>query len=259
MGAKGHFGKRLMATPLLLLFLSLPSLVWGASLDLKVIPPRVEIGAFFRGPRVTVTAMIPQGAEAVMEVVGETRDEHLMRKGRRGGLWMNVGEIDFHGAPSLYMAMSTNPKLLEVDGAADPWGFPALKTRVTMSGLVQDQQRDELFDQFLQMKESEGLYKTFREPIKESEATGGLVPVKGEFQLPTNVKPGSYQVCLSVIQEGHIIAKDCGELKVEMVGFPAMIATMAYQHSVIYGILAVVIAIVTGFAIGFIFKGGGGH
>jgi hypothetical protein len=38
-----------------------------------------------------------------------------------------------------------------------------------------------------------------------------------------------------------------------------MIATLAYQHGAIYGILAVVIAVVTGFAIGFIFKGGGGH
>jgi uncharacterized protein (TIGR02186 family) len=259
MRAKGYCGQRLMAASSLLLILSLPSLVWGASLDLKVSPSQVDIGAFFRGPRVTVTARIPQGAEAVMEVVGQTRDEHLMRKGRRGGLWMNVGEIDFHGAPSLYMAMSTNPKLLEAGATAEPWGFPALKRRVTMSGLVQDQERGEFMEQFLQMKESEGLYKTFHEPIQESGASGGLVPVQGEFQLPTNVRPGSYEVCLSVIQEGQVTGTECRDLKVVMVGFPAMIATLAYQHGAIYGILAVAIAIVTGFAIGFIFKGGGGH
>jgi len=259
MGARSYFGQRLVAVPGLLLILSLPSLVWGASLDLKVFPSQVEIGAFFRGQRVTVTALIPQGAEAVMEVVGQSRDEQLMRKGRRGGLWLNVGEIDFHGAPSLYMAMSTDPKLLEAAAAAEPWGYPALKTQVTMSGQVQDPERDEFFEQFLKMKESEGLYTIFQEPIKKSPVAGGLVPVKGEFQLPTNVRPGSYEVCLSVIQEGRITAKNCGELQVTMVGFPAMIATLAYQHGAIYGILAVVIAIVTGFAIGFIFKGGGGH
>jgi hypothetical protein len=259
MGARSYFGHRLVAVPGLLLILSLPSLVWGDSLDLKVIPSQVEIGALFRGHRVTVTAMIPQGAEAVMEVEGQTGDEHLMRKGRRGGLWLNVGEIDFHGAPSLYMVMSTDPKLLEAAAAAEPWGYPALKTRVTMSGLVQDPERNEFLEQFLKMKESEGLYTTFQEPIKKSPVAGGLVPVKGEFQLPTNVRPGSYEVCLSVIQEGRITAKNCGELKVTMVGFPAMIATLAYQHGAIYGILAVVIAIVTGFAIGFVFKGGGGH
>jgi len=259
MRARSYFGQRLVAVPGLLLILSLPSLVWGASLDLKVLPSQVEIGTLFRGHRVTVAAMIPQGAEAVMEVVGQAGDEHLMRKGRKGGLWLNVGEIEFHGAPSLYMVMSTNPKLLEAAAAAEPWGYPALKTRITLSGLVQDTQRDEFFEQFLKLKESEGLYATFQEPMKTSPATGALVPVKGEFQLPTNLKPGRYEVCLSVIQEGRITAKQCGELKVMMVGFPALIATLAYQHCAIYAILAVVIAIVTGFAIGFIFKGGGGH
>ncbi len=259
MRARGYFGQRLVAVSGLLLILSLPSLVRGASLDLQVSPSQVGIGAFFRGQGVAVTAMIPQGAEAVLEVVGQAGDEHLMRKGRRGGLWLNVGEIDFHGAPSLYMAMSTNPKLLEAAGAAAPWGYPALKTRVTLSGQVPDQQRDEFFEQFLKLKESEGLYTIFPAPLKQSPAAGGLVPVQGEFRLPTNIKPGSYQVCLSVIQEGRITAKECGELKVTMVGFPAAIATLAYQHGAIYGILAVVIAVVTGFAIGFIFKGGGGH
>lgn len=259
MRAGGYFGQRLAAVLGLLLILSLPSLVWGASLDLEVFPSQLEIGAFFRGHRVTVAAMIPQGAEAVMEVVGQAGDEHLMRKGRKGGLWLNVGEIEFHGVPSLYMVMSTNPKLLEAAAAAEPWGYPALKRRMTLSGPIPDTQRDEFSEQFLKLKESEGLYTTFQEPIKTSPATGGLVPVKGEFQLPTNLKPGRYEVCLSVIQEGRITAKECGELKVMMVGFPAMIATLAYQHGPIYGILAVVIAIVTGFAMGFIFKAGAGH
>ncbi|MGP8049315.1 MAG: TIGR02186 family protein [Desulfobaccales bacterium] len=259
MAARGNFGRRLAAVSSLLLILSLPALVRGASLDIKVSPAQVEIGAFFRGQTVTMTAIIPQGAEAVMEVVGQAGDEHLMRKGRRGGLWMNVGEINFHGAPSLYMAGGTNPKLLEAAGAAAPWGFPALKTHVTMSGQIQDRERDEFFAQFLKMKESEGIYTILSEPIKKSEASGGLVPVKGEFRLPTNVKPGSYAVCLSVIQEGQVTAKECGEIKVMMVGFPATIASLAYQHGAMYGILAVVIAIVVGFAMGFIFKGGGGH
>ena len=99
MRAWGYFGQRWVAVPGLLLILSLPSLVWGASLDLKVSPSQVDIGAFFRGQRVTVAGMIPQGAEAVMEVVGQAGRD-TMCKGRRGGLWLNVGEIDFHGAPS---------------------------------------------------------------------------------------------------------------------------------------------------------------
>jgi uncharacterized protein (TIGR02186 family) len=259
MRANGYLKQRLAVLLGFVLLLSLPSLAQGASLDLKVAPDVVEIGAWFRGHGVTVSGMIPQGAEAVMEVVGQTSDEHLMRKGRRAGLWMNVGDIDFHGAPSLYMVMSTNPKLLESPSPESPWGYKSLERRVTMSGLIKDQEKSKFLQQFLKLKESEGIYTSFKTPIKKGRAAGDLIPVQGEFRLPTNVKPGTYEVCLSVIKDGQIVAKKCGELKVMLVGFPAMFTTMAYQHGLTYGIIAVVIAIVTGFAMGFLFKGGGGH
>ena len=54
-------------------------------------------------------------------------------------------------------------------------------------------------------------------------------------------------------------ARTCADLTVALVGFPALLASLAYQHGAVYGVLAVVIAIVTGFAMGFLFKGGGGH
>ncbi len=45
------------------------------------------------------------------------------------------------------------------------------------------------------------------------------------------------------------------EIEVRMVGFPAFLATLAYEHAALYGIVAVVIAIATGFLMGFLFKG----
>ena len=259
MRRNGYVRHGLAAMLGLLLLLSLPALSLGAAQELQVTPDLVEIGTWFRGHSVTASAMIPKGAEAVFEVAGQTADEHLMRKGRRGGLWMNVGEIDVQHAPSLYMVMSTNPKLLEAAAPEVPWGFAALKRRVSMSGMITDQEKDKFFEQFIKMKESEDLYTSFQDPVKKSRAAGDLAPVKAEFWLPTNVRPGTYEVCLSVVQDGQVLAKNCSKLEVKMVGFPAMFTTLAYEHGLTYGILAVVIAIITGFAMGFLFKGGGGH
>jgi hypothetical protein len=242
----------------LIILLTTPSLAQGASPDLRIFPDQVEIGSFFRGQRVSVEALIPAGAEAVMEVAGRAEDEHLMRRGRRGGLWLNVGEIQFHQAPSLYLVMATDSILLATGAANEPWGYPALKQRISLGGVVTDQEKGEFFQQFLQLKEGEGLYASGKEPLKKSKAMGDSVPVRGEFRLPANIKPGSYEVCLSVIREGQVIARNCGEVKVVMVSFPAMLSTLAYQHGATYGILAVVIAIIVGFAMGFLFKGGGG-
>jgi len=56
-----------------------------------------------------------------------------------------------------------------------------------------------------------------------------------------------------------VVSSASTNVTVAMVGFPALLSDLAYKHGATYGIIAVVIAIVTGFAMGFLFKGGGGH
>ena len=225
----------------------------------KVAPAAVQIGTFFDGQTVTVTGFIPAGAQAVLEVVGTSADEHLMRKGRRGFLWMNVGEITVHEAPSLYLVMSTAKELLTAATAEATWGYPSLEKRITFSGNIEPTERPLFMQQFLELKESEQIYATYPGALKVKAAAGGQSAVTGTFFLPTNTKPATYQVVLSVIADGKVVSRTSTELKVEMVGFPALLATLAYQHGLTYGIIAVVIAIFTGFAMGFLFKGGGGH
>jgi hypothetical protein len=243
----------------LCLGLSGPALAGSDPLELQVRPDLVEIGAFFNGHAVQVSGKIPQGAQAVIEITGPTAAEHLMRKGRRGGLWMNVGELEVQGAPSVYLAASTSPELLKDPPEGAVWGYPALKKQIQFAGQVKPEERAMFLDQLFQLKESEEIYSTFPGALRTKAAPQNLQTLKGTIPLPTAIKPGDYRVCLTVVQGSQVIAKECRDLKVVMVGFPAMLASLAYEHGATYGILAVVIAIVTGFAMGYLFKGGGGH
>ena len=226
---------------------------------LTVSPATVAIGAFFNGQTVTVSGVVPAGAQAVLEVMGGSAEEPLMRKGRRGGLWMNVGEILVHDAPSLYLVMSSTKELLTQAPPTATWGYRALEQRLTFTGNIEPAEREKFMDQFLQLKESEQIYASWPGALKLKAAAGGESQVTTSFTLPTNTKPGTYKVCLSVIQDGRVASQTCADLTVALSGFPALLAALAYQHGAVYGVLAVVIAIVTGFAMGFLFKGGGGH
>ena len=104
----------------------------AAEPGLTISPAEVQIGAFFNGQTVTVSGTIPAGTQAVLEVMGASAEEHLMRKGRRGGLWMNVGEIQVQDAPSLYLVMSTAKELLT---AAPPDGHLGLSSLGEAPGL----------------------------------------------------------------------------------------------------------------------------
>jgi hypothetical protein len=249
---------RILGVSVLLLGLCRPAPGRAESLNLQVTPQVVEIGTFYQGQAVTVTGTIPRGTEAVAEVLGRTGQQKLMRKGRRGGLWMNVGELDISGVPSLYMVMSTSPSLLAAADREAPWGFAAIKQHLTFSGDLKPNETAEFRAQFLELKKSEKLYVADPGALKAS-PQGDLITVKGTFWLPANVKPDTYQVCLAAVQQGQVITRQCIDLKVQMVGFPALFSSLAYEHGAWYGILAVLIAIFTGFIMGYLFKGGGGH
>ncbi len=236
-----------------------PGAARAAAAGLKVFPDRVEIGTFFQGTQVRVQGDLPRGAQAVVEVRGQSVDEALLRKGRRGFLWMNVGEVQARGAPCLCLVAATDPKLLSSPAGGQPWGYDALKKQISFGDGLSAGDRDILFGQFMQLKESEGLYQASAASLKMRTTRRGTPAVEGSFWLPGRVAPGTYQVVLWVVQDGAVVDKRAVDLEVAKVGFPAVLSTLAYEHGALYGFLAVGIAVLTGFAMGFLFKGGGGH
>lgn len=231
----------------------------AAAPELRLSPNQVDIGTFFEGATVEIQGTIPAGTTAVVEVVGSEASEHLLRKGRRGGLWMSVGEIQVNHAPSLYMLLSSSAKIPEFTGAATSWGYAGLAKRVKFSGSLQPSEEDKFFQEFMGLKQGEQLYRLLPGALKAAAPQKGQVTFRGLLPLPAKVPTGQYKVRLAVVGDGHMLAHQDAVLTVKMVGFPAMLSTMARQQGLLYGILAVFIAIVTGFVMGILFKGKTAH
>lgn len=231
----------------------------ASSARIRVVPDLVEIGAFFRGAEIALEGEIPPGSEAVVEIRGAAAPAELLRKGRRGGLWMTVGEIEVEDAPNLYLMLSSTPKVPELNGQETPWGFSALKSQVKFRGALAERGKDRFFQEFLALKESEELYGSLPGALRIGNSPEGQGVVKGTLHLPAKVPPGHYQVRLSVVKEGRLLEQESKALEVRVVGFPALLAALAYEHGALYGLMAVVIAIATGFIMGFLFKGKAEH
>jgi len=230
--------------------------------QLVIQPNQIEIGTFFSGQSLLIQAEIPSSAQAIVEIVGQSSEEQLMKKGRRGGLWMNIGEVHVTGVPSLYIVASTESKLLEDPSADVSWGYHAIMKKIGVSGQVNENEKEKLIQDFIKLKEHYGVYKILPGQLKNSDSTNGHKKIVGTLPIPASIKPGTYEVCLTVIQQSdkQETTKQCQNMKVVMVGLPAILATLAYEHGALYGVIAVIIAILTGFAMGYIFKkGGGGH
>lgn len=235
-----------------LLLTTWPSPAWA---DLHVAPTSVQMGAFFDGARIRVSAVIPQGTDAVVEVVGKRIEEQLLRKARHWDIWMNVGEIDIEEAPRLYFALSTDPGSLSRSDA-NAFGYAAMRQRVSFKGDLRGLVRRDIFREFIELKESEKLYRLLPGALKVSPALGDAQVVEGEFTVPSRIAPGEYRVKLSVVDHGRVLRTESVQLDVGMVGLPAFLTSLARSHGALYGLFAVVIAVIFGFIVGVVFRKG---
>ncbi len=230
----------------------------GDLVDLLVVPNALHITESFKGALVTVSAEIPRGAGAVVELRGADQEKHLLRKGRRGGLWMSVGEVKVLGVPSIYLVMST-PNLSVGKENEEYLGYGAIENRAQFQGNLPEGGKEVLLKQYLKLKESEGLYGLFPGALKVEETRDDQSTVTGQLRMPSNIAVGDYQIMISVFRNGKLLRQKSTQLKVDVKGVTAFLLSLAYRHAALYGLLAVVVAIIAGFGMGFVFKGKSAH
>jgi len=134
-----------------------------------------------------------------------------------------------------------------------------LQKHMQFEGALPRQGADSLFDQFVKLKESEGLYGVFPKSLKLVGSSEDGSKVEGRLMLPSNIAPGNYHIVMSVLNNGKLVEQRSSDLHVDMQGLTGFLAALAYQHAMLYGLAAVMIAIITGFAIGFLLSSKGAH
>jgi len=236
------------------LFVALWGKVLAAPAELTVSPKVVRIGTWYDGVKIRVRALIPQDCQAVLELRGEPAQTRLMRKEQVWGMWKNGEEILEQGVPALYLAMSTDPKLLSRSNKKPSWGYEAISERISFTGGVGNIAHRQLFDEFLRLKENRGRYGIFPGGASIQVLPERGQRVEGVFNLPSRLPRGNYHVTLSVVKDGRVVSKEMRPLKVALVGFPAAIFELAHKHALAYGILAAGIAIISGFLVGLLFQ-----
>lgn len=252
--------KKIMTALVLLLGLIIGSPQPGASADIsfKLKPSVVQISAFYNGATIELHGNIPAEAEALIRIKGEGEDLHLKKKGKAGGLlWMNIGDVAFHNTPRAYMLYPSEALAGTIESSAElNLGFAALKDLVEISPATED--KDFLFGEFIQLKKGEKLYASIPGAVHYGTVENGMKSVKAELTIPPRMRPGSYTVELFAIEGGQVVGSLSEDLEIKMVGFPAQLSSLAFNHALAHGIMAVIIALAAGLFTGIMFKDRGG-
>ncbi|SPF50147.1 putative transmembrane protein [Syntrophobacter sp. SbD1] len=248
----------------LLLALGLLTVSNAAAQDaarLTVEPAAISIGALYNGITLTAAGSIPEDSEAIVRFIGATCDLHMKERGKVGGVvWMNLDSITFKGAPSVCLVSSA----ADFNGLEANGGVSVKLLRLSgLKGAIQVEANggghENAVEEFLKLKRKEGLYKELVGNISYESAVEGQKRFRAQVPIPSRLAPGSYMVELAAVRNGEVVARAEQPVDAALVGFPAMLAALAFEHSALYGILATIIALLAGLAIGLIFQSKGAH
>lgn len=195
----------------------------------------------------------PDAYDIAVIVSGPETDVTTRRKGRFLGIWVNRDSEVFADVPSFLAVHTTRPAhelaprpLLEEHRI----GLRYLHLRIARASDVPIGDRSNFRAAFLRLRLASGLYAERHGVIDflSDSLFRTTVP------LPANIPVGDYKVSVYLLQGGALLAEEELPLRVAKTGFEQHTHWFAHQYSAAYGLLAVLLAVFTGWLAGVIFR-----
>jgi uncharacterized protein (TIGR02186 family) len=214
--------------------------------------PRVSITSAFQGESILLFGMFDPPGEIVVVVVGPPARETVLRKQRVLGLWLNTGRQAFDDVPAYYSIAASQPlqRLLARSAGGE---ILSLEDRMQTVQSVGEREHDDLIRfrlGLVEVKRREGLYP----------AAIGQVTIQAnrlfrvELPFPSRLPEGTYEVRTYLLREGRIVAAVSRPLPVGKVGFSAQLAGWADNDGPLYGLGAIFMALLVGWAGGAVMR-----
>ncbi len=257
-GSKGYASAVVIAA---FLFVSLFAAVSACSaaddVQIAVNPSHITIAAFYNGTSIKATGTVPAGSDILIRITGEVEEVHLKKKGKVGGLlWMNTGKLSLKNVPGVFMVYTTPDLAKVVNLHTINLGYWSVKDQVELE--PENEAKEFLFKELVKLKEKEGVYIIDSKSVKYTGTSDGMRQYEVNIAVPPKMKAGEYSVEAYAIKDNAVAGKAGTTLTISLVGFPAWIAGLAFGHELLYGIMAVFVAIAAGLVMGVLFKDKGG-
>ena len=215
----------------------------------------VAVTSDYRGARLTVFGVHWRRTRARSDVVivlrGPGESQVVRRKRRILGLWINTDPVRFRGVPTFFALASTRPvgEFLDASTITRLGLDPASLARLE-GGTPSDTDSASYRRALVRLKQAAGLYRV--------SPTGLVVEEDGAFKapfiIPANAPVGKYAVNVILFRGGRVVKENPGEVVISRIGIEKTIYTAAQERPLLYGIVAVLLALMAGYAAALVFR-----
>ncbi|TKD52923.1 TIGR02186 family protein [Sphingomonas baiyangensis] len=190
-------------------------------------------------------------AEIVVVVKGPTQSVLMREKAKVAGIWVNAESMRYRSAPSFYAIASSRPIDEIVDErtrAIYELGLDSLQLSPVSTAASEVQQR--FVQGLVDLRRRTGL---FVEAPGAVEITDGVL-YRARVAIPARVPVGRFTAETFLIRDGRVLAAAVREIDIRKSGFERFVASAAQNASILYGIAAVTLSVLFGWAAGAIWR-----
>ncbi len=252
----------------LVIFACLAVLVFmmpAAVLAIQVTPTELTVGTTFNGKDVLVSGEMDTDEDIIVKVTGSASEAEFKQTGKVGGIfWMTVGHLAISNAPSAYFVYLPESISKWRQNNEERWlnlqfDYDSLLSQIKIEPEPTDRQK--VFEDFMELKTHDGLYKVVENGVSYENGKDGKKQFHAQIHVPSKMPVAQYQIKVYRIENGKVQGVEQADLSLKETGFPLLISSLAFNHSLVYGVLSVIIAIFAGLFMGIIFqqRGGGAH
>lgn len=259
---------------LVLIIAAATTSVRAESLIVTLSDETVDITSNFTGSAITVfgavrrdAATVPRASDydVVVTVTGPRATRIARQKERVFGLWINRHAQRFDQVPSAYTALSNRPlediahpallTRLQIGTAyilADP---PSAEDGPTVQAGSEPPQNgrppEHVFERaFLRLQSEAEVYQEDAQGVEIID--NALFRARATF--PADVPLGTFQVRVFLFNGGVLLAEETVEILVRKTGFEQIVFDLSQREQLLYGVLAVLLALFTGWLGGVVFR-----
>jgi len=189
--------------------------------------------------------------DVVVVLKGPTEPVRLREKDQIAGIWVNAADTDYRSVPSFYALASSRAVSEIVDertAAIYELGLEYLQLSPT--GAIDPDEQTRFSAGLVDLRVRQGLYAQFDGAVAVSE--GVLYSVR--LPIPSNVRPGQYTAETFAIADGRVISSATSQVAVRKEGFERVVADEAQENAFFYGLFAISMSVLMGWAAGRLFS-----
>ena len=238
---------------LIMLFLLAPH-AFGTALIIDSSTSEVKVSSSFIGTDVMVFGTANDKDDIIVVITGPTETAIVRKKGRVSGIWINKEKLEFREIPGFYAIASTRPlsEITETDELKkQKIGIHNVITTASLNSKDENIKTFKSFkDALVRGQKTKGLYLDM--PLTIDVVSKRLF--KTTFHFPNNMTTGIYTVKVFSFQKKRLVSMVSKTISVEKIGIGADVFKFAKEQSALYGLLAILIAVLSGWIASVIFR-----